>query len=220
MLSQQWVTRRRPQPLPPQVMIPLFKPHGEESPPRHKSQGKTGGKTSQDSMTETPDKPSSRPSTHKQQSLPQALFKRQCAVDQASGGRSSNPAIVFSANNSVDSTTSPVASGIPDRTAQRLRQERFGKSSGTHSSVNSSIRSNGDVRSFLNRSRKSSLFDLRESALRKFSIIPQVSQCFSRSSTPPSCQNIGWSPLLAFFRRLDSCLQFKSGGKRPGISSR
>ena len=115
----------------------------------------------------------------KQQSLPQALFKRQYAVDQPAC-RSSNPAIIFSTNNSVDSA-SPVASGIPERTAQRLRQERFGKGSRQQSSLNSSVHSNGDVRSFLNRSRKSSLFDLRESAFRKFSIIPQVSLAASLS---------------------------------------
>lgn len=75
---------------------------------------------------------------------------------------------------SKSSTTSPIASGIPERTAQRLRQEKFGKTSQNPSSLNSSAQSNGDVRSYLNRSRKSSLFDLRD--LRKFSIIPQVSR--------------------------------------------
>lgn len=168
-------------------MIPLFKPHGDplqqEEAGRQKAGegGRGGGGSSrrQDSMTAEVAEKSPRSTTstaRKQQSLPQALFKRQYAVDQPPG-RSSNPAIIFSTNNSADSATSPVASGIPDRTAQRLRQEKFGKTSQQHSSVNSSIRSNGDVRSFLNRSRKSSLFDLRESALRKFSIIPQVSQC-------------------------------------------
>ena len=140
-------------------MLPLL--HGEEC------KGRQGG--SGDSMSE---KQASTPhqQPRQQASLPQALFKRQYAVDHPC--RTSNPTILFSTNNSLDST-SPVASGIPERTAQRLRQERFGKSSQQQSSVNSSVHSNGDVRSFLNRSRKSSLLDLP--AFRKFSIIPQVS---------------------------------------------
>lgn len=139
----------------------------------------------------------------KQNSLPQAIFRRQAAIDAPSvpGGRGSvsggltHPAIVLSANNSVDSAgttgtspSSPAAgsSSLLSTSQQRLRQEKFHKSRSCHqqqqqnpsNSITSSLHSNGDLRkstNFLNRSGKSSLYDLRESARRKFSIIPQVS---------------------------------------------
>lgn len=125
-------------------------------------------------------------SVPKQNSLPQSVFRRQAAIDvPTSQTRASvaNPTIIFSTNNSLDSNptstsnaTAPPATGISFKTQQRLRQEKWTKSNQQPSSLNSSLQSNGDVRSFLNRSsRKSSGFDLRDTSRRKFSIIPQVS---------------------------------------------
>lgn len=120
-----------------------------------------------------------------QHSLPQAIFRRQHAIDLYNNssvhnsplGRSSiplaTPTIILSPNNSVDSAPS-----IPDKTKQRLKQEQWGTSSRQGSSLNSSLHSNGDIRSCKNRSRKSSLkslFDIKESARKRFSVIPQVS---------------------------------------------
>ena len=124
-------------------------------------------------------------SVPKQSSLPQSVFRRQAAVDIPARASVANPTIIFSTNNSLDSNptstataplpTTTTPTGISLKTQQRLRQEKWGKSSKQPSSLNSSVHSNGDVRSFFNRSRKSSLFDLRETTRRKFSIIPQVS---------------------------------------------
>ena len=124
-----------------------------------------------------------------QHSLPQSIFRRQHAIDLYNNssvhnsplGRSSipqaTPTIILSPNNSVDSAPS-----IPDKTKQRLKQEQWGTSSRQGSSLNSSLHSNGDIRSCKNRSRKSSLkslFDIKESARKRFSVIPQVSlTCF------------------------------------------
>lgn len=120
-----------------------------------------------------------------QHSLPQAIFRRQHAIDLYNNssvhnsplGRSSiplaTPTIILSPNNSVDSAPS-----ISDKTKQRLKQEQWGTSSRQGSSLNSSLHSNGDIRSCKNRSRKSSLkslFDIKESARKRFSVIPQVS---------------------------------------------
>lgn len=120
-----------------------------------------------------------------QHSLPQAIFRRQHAIDILTNSSSNNsplgrssipiatPTIILSPNNSLDSAPS-----IPEKTKQRLKQEQWGTSSRQASSLNSSIHSNGDIRSCKNRSRKSSLkslFDLKESAKKRFSVIPQVS---------------------------------------------
>lgn len=124
-----------------------------------------------------------------QSSLPQ--FRRQCAVDvppplgtSCAVPARATPTIVLSPNNSFESNVTSLAGAAAATAAaasasqQRLRQEAWGKASRQHSSVTSSVHSNGDIKShILNRSRKNSLFDLRDNARRKFSLIPQVSNC-------------------------------------------
>lgn len=127
---------------------------------------------------------------NKQQSLPQSIFRRQCAVDVPPRASLATPTIILSPNNSFESTVlssssqqqqpPPPGSGAPPvvvpspiTKAQRLRKEWSSRQ--PTSSVNSSIQSNGDIRSIFKGSRKNSLFDLRDAARRKFSLIPAVS---------------------------------------------
>ncbi|KAI1285958.1 Potassium voltage-gated channel subfamily H member 7 [Halotydeus destructor] len=131
-----------------------------------------------------------RPPLVQQGSYPQ--FRRQGAVESShdpaghntsGSGRASisgfmgypsraTPTIVLSPNNSFDSNITSITGAAIKPTGQRYRQEAWGKGSRHNSSLNSSIHSNGDIRSYI-RSRKNSLFDLKETA-RKFSLIPQV----------------------------------------------
>lgn len=102
----------------------------------------------------------------------QIPLKRQQAIDVPTGvlARSAQTmsAIWLSPNNSFESNTTNSPS------FQKLRQQQWSKQ---HSSLNSSNHSNGDIKSHAatNRSRKDSLFDIKDTARRKFSIIPQVS---------------------------------------------
>ncbi|RWS11147.1 potassium voltage-gated channel subfamily H member 7-like protein, partial [Dinothrombium tinctorium] len=96
--------------------------------------------------------------------LSQPSITRQYAVDiptTRAPPKRSAPAIVLSPNNSFDSNNT-----------QKLRHENW--ASKQHSSLNSSSHSNGDVRGHISRSRKNSIFDLKENAKRKISIIPHV----------------------------------------------
>ena len=108
----------------------------------------------------------------RQNSTPQ--MRRQQAFDMPTTctGQTRNAVSTtwLSANNSFESntTTSP--------STQKLRQQQWSKQ---QSSLNSSNHSNGDIRSHTNRSRKNSVFELKENARRKFSLIPQVSCCAS-----------------------------------------
>lgn len=105
----------------------------------------------------------------RQNSAPQ--MRRQQAFDVpitcAGPTQTVNPSVWLSPNNSFESnsTTSP--------SMQKIRQQQWSKQ---QSSLNSSNHSNGDIRSHTNnRSRKSSVFELKENTRRKFSLIPQVS---------------------------------------------
>lgn len=125
-----------------------------------------------------------RPPLRQQTSLPQ--FRRQGATADGNGNGNprATPTIVLSPNNSFDSNVTSFTGGVGGVSGgltnqQKLRQAAWGQSSRQHSSVTSSIHSNGDARSHM-RSRKNSLFDLKENARRKFSLIPQVSS-LSRS---------------------------------------
>lgn len=130
----------------------------------------------------------------KQHSLPQSIFRRQCAIDVPTAPQRSslaaNPTIILSPNNSFESTAlssgsqpAPINPALPSAAAattqaQKLRKE-WSQRQGTSTSVNSSLQSNGDLRShkgsYFKGSRKSSLFDIRDAARRKFSLIPAVS---------------------------------------------
>jgi len=107
----------------------------------------------------------------RQNSTPQ--IRRQQAFDVPTTcsalTRTAMSAVWLSPNNSFESntTTSP--------SLQKLRQQQWSKQ---QSSLNSSNHSNGDIRSHATttRSRKSSVFELKETARRKFSLIPQVSR--------------------------------------------
>lgn len=118
-------------------------------------------------------------------SFPQ--FKRQFAVDVpvpattattittttaiATTGASKRPtpAIIFSADNSFDSSRTQTGS-----TLQKNRQDQW--SSRQQSSLTSSAQSNGNIRlKEVPKSRKDSLIEKRNKARRKFSILPHVS---------------------------------------------
>ncbi|XP_054168573.1 potassium voltage-gated channel subfamily H member 7-like [Oppia nitens] len=105
----------------------------------------------------------------RQNSTPQ--MRRQQAFDvpttQTPLTRTAMSTVWLSPNNSFESNTTT------SHSMQKLRQQQWTKQ---QSSVNSSNHSNGDIRSHPtnNRSRKSSIFELKENARRKFSLIPQV----------------------------------------------
>lgn len=124
----------------------------------------------------------SRSAINKQQSLPQSIFRRQCAIDVPTRASLANPTIILSPNNSFESTALSTCSQppavVPTNQAQKLRKEWSNRQ--PTSSVNSSLQSNGDIKSsYFKGSRKSSLFDIRDAARRRFSLIPAVS-CLSR----------------------------------------
>jgi hypothetical protein len=105
----------------------------------------------------------------RQNSTPQ--IRRQQAFDVPTTcsalTRQTMSAVWLSPDNSFESNTTT-------HSMQKLRQQQWTKQ---QSSLNSSNHSNGDIRSHATntRSRKSSIFELKENTRRKFSLIPQVS---------------------------------------------
>ena len=103
----------------------------------------------------------------RQNSTPQMRRQQAFDVPTTCSGQThtTNPSVWLSPNNSFESnaTNSP--------SMQTIRQQQWTKQ---QSSINSSNHSNGDIRSHTNRSRKSSVFELKENTRRKFSLIPQV----------------------------------------------
>lgn len=133
-------------------------------------------------------------------------FKRQAAIDLPVSANHNNnkkpPAIIFSPENSFDSSPTYTGSGI-----QRAKHEQW--SSQQQSSVTSSAKSNGDIRHSV-RSRKNSLFDLKEATKRKFSLLPHVSSiahasanCLLRTRIQFYCsdliENSNYFPILILF---------------------
>ncbi|XP_074594777.1 potassium voltage-gated channel seizure isoform X1 [Brevipalpus obovatus] len=103
------------------------------------------------------------------------------------------PTIMFSPENSLDSVRSdcsrhqstsipqnrptvhhsaPTSASVSHVPSQKVRHEQW--SNRQQSSMNSSIRSQCDIRNSSNKSRRSSLLELKESAKRKFSLLPHV----------------------------------------------
>ncbi|XP_015783297.1 potassium voltage-gated channel subfamily H member 2 isoform X2 [Tetranychus urticae] len=93
---------------------------------------------------------------------------------QGNNQHKTTPTIIFSPDNSLDSNCYPAVSNACSG-LQKSRQEQW-LTKQHQSSYNSSLRSNGDLPnpSTKSRSRRSSLHEIKESARRKFSILPHV----------------------------------------------
>lgn len=129
-----------------------------------------------------------------QQQYQQPISTSSLTTSLMRGPLKTTPTILFSPENSLDSVRSdcsmrqsssipqsrptvhhsaPTSASVSHVPSQKIRHEQW--STRQQSSMNSSIRSQCDIRNSSNKSRRSSLLELKESAKRKFSLLPHVS---------------------------------------------